>query len=157
MESIFDRIDVVIAKHELTARPVDFKQDDDGNLIEILRYETTCPLCGCMVQFALSDAVIDDKRMFVECSECGAGKDHGVSIPVKSIIVAQVGQIVERSSGVVVPDRGCPFIDPIADGVFVLPQKKVFDRGGRNENNEGDLVDNSGGKQTSRASGAKGG
>jgi len=113
--NVFDRIQVTINKHDLDARPIEFEMDADQNPVSVISYETTCPACGGMVQFRLTDVDKRDDRYLVGCSDCGSVPPK---IPKKDkVVVAKEGQVVDEVRAVSEPTE-YPFCDPISIGVF---------------------------------------
>lgn len=157
--NVYERIDITVAGDRLTARPSEFSFDNDGNPTAAVRYETTCPKCGNLIDFCVDDVWHAADQDHVACSHCGAGKHKQEAEapkaepeaepeavaeeperepepvkPVAKVVKAPApspeikikpqGQIVEEPAkakvgGARVPDRGCPFIDPIAEGDYV--------------------------------------
>lgn len=141
--NVYERINITVAGDPLTARPSEFSFDDDGNPTAAIRYETTCPKCGNLIDFCVDDVWHAADQDHVACTHCGAGRHkpepesepeptpaaiaadpEPVATPSPEIKIRQAGQIVEepakaKTGGARVPDRGCPFIDPIAEGDFI--------------------------------------
>jgi hypothetical protein len=124
--SLYDRIELIVAgTQSLSARPIDFEYDNDGNPINVIKYETTCPECGQMIVFEPSEIVIRNKVLYVGCSLCGKGHiSNDEVVPVLArrpeIVVVPSGQRLELDRLSEVVDRGCPFIDPIEAGIFEI-------------------------------------
>ena len=122
--SVYDRIELIVAgKQKLSARPINFRYDDDGNPVEVTLYETTCPGCGNMIQFVPSQMVEKDGLWYVGCFVCNKGfvepeKSAPELVVEPEVIVRPSGQKLEKERPLVPVDRGCPFIDPIEVGIF---------------------------------------
>lgn len=109
----YERIEVMVSNMELlSARPIEFREQD-GIPVEALRYETTCPKCGAMIQFSPEDVTYKDEQGYIGCLDCdGADYSKRVSdnTPRSVIRVDSDGQNVSFTK---YEDRGCPFVDPI--------------------------------------------
>lgn len=113
--SPYDLMTVIVVGHELSARPTQFKTDDDGNVLYATHYETVCPYCGNLIAFPL-DQLRQDRKL--GCLECKRGFDHIVHNPIISNVdIKKTGQRIEMEAPRQINDE-CPFLDPIESGVF---------------------------------------
>lgn len=117
-ESIYERIDIIFAGQSMTARPTDFEMDDQRNPTKPIKWETTCPGCGCAVPFAMKDVAVLDDKIYVCCPECKAGEKDKARVKADELSIAAAGQIIAAPKTPVFVDRGCPFFDPISLGSF---------------------------------------
>lgn len=112
----FDRLIVVIAGYELTARPIAFIYDNLNNPVDATLFETTCPECGNLIQFTRNDVININNEMHVNCVKCDYG---AVKNRKKDTIIIKTGtfgqQLVSEKIKV---DDVCPFQDPIELGIF---------------------------------------
>jgi protein-arginine kinase activator protein McsA len=104
----YDRIELLVAGVKLTARPIEFEFDVGKNPIKATRYETTCPKCGNLIQFF---GVLKS----VGCTSCGATEVKAIE---PRVLIRQ-GVVTRRKSDNQA-QRGCPFIDPIEAGAFII-------------------------------------
>jgi len=117
MDNVYDRIDVVVSnKEKLTARPVGFEFDDDGNPLYAITYETVCPVCGQVIGFQIQHATIIRNTIHVPCSNCGSGYDivDEAELDNNKITVKASGQKIKDGKDEKV--ELCPFIDPMEHG-----------------------------------------
>ena len=109
----YERIEVIVSGSELlTARPIEFEQDDDGNNLSVFKYETTCPLCGYMVQFHPNELKIIDDKKYINCVCVGAKKINHSAVKFQRPSIEILNKRIIQKPKVEI-DRGCPFIDPI--------------------------------------------
>jgi hypothetical protein len=120
ISSIYSRVPIIIADIEFEARPVVFKMID-GVPVDIELYETVCPDCGSMIQFAPDNKKYGD--IFIV--QCGACKR-----PSKEHVVENIGKVIEQTSNVSIQQEfklasrelSSPFIDPIEIGIFSVDE-----------------------------------
>ena len=121
MENLWDRIEVIVSGREkLTARPIEFKYDKDGNPTVVLRYETTCPICGELVQFNTTEMITKEGYQYINChcvKEIKTKTSVNVLMQRPGIEVLNDKKIVKKEVKVE-EGHGCPFIDPIEAGLF---------------------------------------
>lgn len=114
----YERIEVLVAGREyLSARPIDFELDGKGVPIEALRYETTCPKCGGMIQFDRAEAMDGS----IDCPECARDVVPPPTGPVmqqSEIVIRPRGQLIEKTKRAVPLKAQCPFVDPVEVGMF---------------------------------------
>lgn len=113
-ENPYDLLPIILAKEEIMARPVEFimgKLDPES----ATKYQTTCPKCSQLVEFAPKDVFEKDNKFYVSgCNEC--------PFPMGAYTQAKPGATCS------VP-QACPapvaaptklFIDPIANKLMIL-------------------------------------
>lgn len=69
---MFDLIDVHFGSEKTTARPYEFDQDDQGNLIKATKAITSCPNCGHGNDVDLT-IFFEGEEIIIKCNECGFG------------------------------------------------------------------------------------
>jgi hypothetical protein len=119
MSSLFDRIDILVNGYELTARPIEFDYDAEGQPILVLKYETTCPTCGAMIQFGHTEHYYDGHYVF-NCPECKM-EDEGPEIESeikKDQLIVQQNVVLVSQSQPLSPEKIIPFLDPVEAGIF---------------------------------------
>jgi hypothetical protein len=121
--SIYERIKVIISGVSLTARPVGFISDKTGTPVTAVRWESTHPDTGELVEFGIED---------VEFVDGVAYFGNKVSAPSKDKIVIRKPPVKRRvgerqsfrtvATPVVAQSKlsGCPFIDPVSTGLFKI-------------------------------------
>lgn len=122
----YDRIEVlVLGKELLSARPIDFVFEK-GEPKKAIKYETTCPGCGCMIQFDISNAKKNNAGVFyIGCGNCPSKvpKDFNAIKEEKrqsssEISVKESGQVVKKLKFIPSLKDKCPFVDPVELGIF---------------------------------------
>jgi len=95
---IYDSVDIEFNGFKLSARPILFNYDKNGNPISIIKYETLCPNCGNLIEiFDLS---------VIKCT-CKVNQQKIVKVgSVKSDVKKEI--------------ETCPFVDPIELGIFKI-------------------------------------
>lgn len=91
-ESVYDRINVIIAGEELTARPIEFDLDASGMPIKAIRFETVDPTTGQLLQFNHNSSIVQPE---VEQVKSGPRRIRNLS-------------------------ELCPFVDPLELGLMVI-------------------------------------
>ena len=122
----YDRIEVIVSGRELlTARPIEFEQDDEGNNLSVFKYETTCPLCGSMVQFHPHEVDVVGDKKYINCACMGTKKVNYSAVKLQRPSIEVVNKRIIPQKKVEI-DRGCPFVDPIELAIFD-PTKADYD------------------------------
>jgi hypothetical protein len=117
----YDRIEVVIKGHTLSARPIEFINDKAGMPYQAIKWETIDPENGHMVQFGIEEVVIRNDIAYL--GEVPNNKES-VQINKKEIKkkekknreIARKAEIKEEKVKDEIEE--CPFIDPIEAGVY---------------------------------------
>lgn len=112
--NIYDRIDVIIGGEKLTARPVEFEHDQDGNPVAVTKFETTCPLCGNAVQFSAPDTKPEE----IVAVACDCKREPPVIAP-PSRLRPMAEKVLEA------PVYVCPFVDPLELGLMIIDESCV--------------------------------
>jgi len=141
-KTIYDLIEIRFGKERVLARPFEFDQDKDGNLLCASKAITTCPNCGHGQEVYLGT---DD--IVIECDNCGFGKDaykvdpqlyaEDVSVD-RSLIEDEILNILNEekkpegiktnTKSITVDEESgslkssCPFRDPIEMGLFITDE-----------------------------------
>ena len=108
--------DVLVGSEMVSARPVGwdkvdydgFGHDKDGEDVQAIEWASTCPSCGDLLQFIVTDIFKLNDNYCVECKECGAGKrPEGLDISNPIDPEKMLENYVDVS-----------FVDPIKSGTF---------------------------------------
>lgn len=147
-QTIFDLIEIYFGDEKTAARPFEFSQDDDGNLIKALKASTSCPYCGHGQTVDLNGWI--GGAIGVKCENCGAGDSYFVEQPersdanfttvgidrseIQSAIESELSEdnnesiVVEPNNSITIDDSndvqtlksGCAFVDPIELGLMTI-------------------------------------
>jgi DNA-directed RNA polymerase subunit M/transcription elongation factor TFIIS len=78
--TIYDLLDISVGGEEVSARPVEWSGEDEGEgldasgvAITVTKYVSTCPKCAQLMEFSSSDVVKNGEASVVICQSCGAG------------------------------------------------------------------------------------
>jgi hypothetical protein len=101
---LYDRIIAIVNGVELTARPIEFELDRDGMPIRAIKWETTSPVTGEMVQFGEKEVKWND--------EIAIYGEPCASVVKNELKIKHEHEHEHKSEvPVEVPKEECPFIE----------------------------------------------
>lgn len=116
MENQFDLIEVRFGNELTQARPYQFDQDENGNLIKPIKASTICPHCGHGNEVDLSNWGYE--IISLKCTNCGAGEEDFVE-PPKTLDANSTTVNIER-------DIEKEIIEALSDGPE-KPKREMID------------------------------
>jgi nitrogen-specific signal transduction histidine kinase len=135
--SHWDRITVVVDGVEIGARPIDFLFDVHGLPEKAIKWETTNPKTGQLLQFGIDEVTWVNEKAFwgmppkkTDVVVQDGGNNINISKDVRRIPITELKNLgmIRALQEMKKEDREkqeqklvqsvCPFVDPIAQGIF---------------------------------------